>query len=63
MSCSSRQERSNEMALRDPDQTPLFEACKYGDLELIKKLLTPDKVNVRDVYGRKSTPLHFAAGM
>ncbi len=50
------------MVLRDTEQGSLFEACKHGDLELIKKLLTPDKVNMRDVVGRKSTPLHFAAG-
>ncbi len=61
MACSSRNQ-GEEMVLRDTEQGSLFEACKHGDLELIKKLLTPDKVNMRDVVGRKSTPLHFAAG-
>lgn len=41
----------------------LFEACKAGDLPKVKKLVTPQTVNARDTAGRKSTPLHFAAGM
>lgn len=40
----------------------LFEACKTGDLPRVKKLVTPQTVNARDTAGRKSTPLHFAAG-
>ncbi|KFB40787.1 hypothetical protein ZHAS_00008218 [Anopheles sinensis] len=40
----------------------LFEACKTGDLVKVKKLITPQTVNARDTAGRKSTPLHFAAG-
>ncbi|XP_035261516.1 poly [ADP-ribose] polymerase tankyrase-2 isoform X2 [Anguilla anguilla] len=40
----------------------LFEACRNGDLERVKKLITPENVNSRDTAGRKSTPLHFAAG-
>ncbi|KAJ8366165.1 hypothetical protein SKAU_G00149960 [Synaphobranchus kaupii] len=40
----------------------LFEACRNGDLERVKKLINPDNVNSRDTAGRKSTPLHFAAG-
>ncbi|XP_043110250.1 LOW QUALITY PROTEIN: poly [ADP-ribose] polymerase tankyrase-2-like [Puntigrus tetrazona] len=40
----------------------LFEACRSGDLERVKKLLCPVTVNSRDTAGRKSTPLHFAAG-
>ncbi|XP_008207481.1 poly [ADP-ribose] polymerase tankyrase isoform X1 [Nasonia vitripennis] len=48
-----------------PTQDPLrelFEACKTGDLARVKKLVTPKTVNARDTAGRKSTPLHFAAG-
>ncbi len=41
----------------------LFEACKNGDLERVASLLTPESVNSRDVAGRKSTPIHFAAGI
>lgn len=40
----------------------LFEGCKAGDLIKVKKLVTPQTVNARDTAGRKSTPLHFAAG-
>ncbi|XP_036428039.1 poly [ADP-ribose] polymerase tankyrase-2 isoform X2 [Colossoma macropomum] len=40
----------------------LFEACRSGDLERVKKLLNAANVNSRDTAGRKSTPLHFAAG-
>ncbi|KAL5021726.1 hypothetical protein ScPMuIL_000881 [Solemya velum] len=42
----------------------LLEAAKAGDLELIKKLVSANlhAVNCRDVDGRHSTPLHFAAG-
>lgn len=41
----------------------LFEACKTGDIIKVKKLINPQTVNARDTAGRKSTPLHFAAGM
>lgn len=41
----------------------LFEACKTGDSARVKKLITPQTVNARDTAGRKSTPLHFAAGI
>ncbi|XP_059180071.1 poly [ADP-ribose] polymerase tankyrase-2-like [Centropristis striata] len=40
----------------------LFEACRSGDLEQVRKLMTAENVNSRDTAGRKSTPLHFAAG-
>uniref|UniRef100_A0A3B4Y1S1 Poly [ADP-ribose] polymerase n=1 Tax=Seriola lalandi dorsalis TaxID=1841481 RepID=A0A3B4Y1S1_SERLL len=40
----------------------LLEASKTGDLEAVKKLCTVQNVNCRDVEGRQSTPLHFAAG-
>ncbi|MGH0117319.1 UNVERIFIED_CONTAM: hypothetical protein FKN15_013842 [Acipenser sinensis] len=40
----------------------LFEACRNGDVERVKKLINPENVNSRDTAGRKSTPLHFAAG-
>lgn len=40
----------------------LFEACKTGDIVKVKKLITTQTVNARDTAGRKSTPLHFAAG-
>ncbi|XP_048406773.1 poly [ADP-ribose] polymerase tankyrase-2-like isoform X3 [Stegostoma tigrinum] len=40
----------------------LLEAAKAGDLSIVKKLCTLQNVNCRDVEGRQSTPLHFAAG-
>ena len=40
----------------------LFEACKTGDIVRVKKLISGQTVNARDTAGRKSTPLHFAAG-
>ena len=42
----------------------LLEAAKAGDLEVVKKLVAahPHAVNCRDLDGRHSTPLHFAAG-
>lgn len=41
----------------------LFEACKTGDIIKVKKLINSQTVNARDTAGRKSTPLHFAAGL
>ncbi|XP_070782929.1 poly [ADP-ribose] polymerase tankyrase-2-like [Enoplosus armatus] len=40
----------------------LFEACRSGDLERVREVVTAKNVNSRDTAGRKSTPLHFAAG-
>ena len=40
----------------------LFEACKEGNMDVVRKLVSQTTVNSRDSGGRKSTPLHFAAG-
>lgn len=42
----------------------LLDAAKAGDLDAVQRLLTscPQTVNCRDLDGRHSTPLHFAAG-
>ncbi|XP_067858576.1 poly [ADP-ribose] polymerase tankyrase-2 isoform X4 [Heptranchias perlo] len=40
----------------------LFEGCRNGDVARVKRLVRADNVNARDTAGRKSTPLHFAAG-
>ncbi|XP_033632864.1 poly [ADP-ribose] polymerase tankyrase-1-like [Asterias rubens] len=40
----------------------LFESCRNGDITRVKKLANPTNVNARDTAGRKSSPLHFAAG-
>ena len=39
-----------------------YEACKNGDIFLVKKLVSASNVNLKDRHGRKSTFLHFAAG-
>ncbi|XP_053367381.1 poly [ADP-ribose] polymerase tankyrase-2-like isoform X2 [Clarias gariepinus] len=55
--------RSGSPAVLEPVAgRELFEACRSGELERVKKLLTAETVNSRDTAGRKSTPLHFAAG-
>ncbi|XP_057306768.1 poly [ADP-ribose] polymerase tankyrase-2-like [Hydractinia symbiolongicarpus] len=41
----------------------LFEACRTGDVSRVRFLIQNNwDVNMRDTAGRKSTPLHFAAG-
>ena len=41
----------------------LFEACRTGDVSKVRSLIQNGwSVNMRDTAGRKSTPLHFAAG-
>ncbi|KAG9261609.1 tankyrase-1 isoform X2 [Astyanax mexicanus] len=40
----------------------LFEACRNGDVSRVKRLVDAANVNAKDMAGRKSTPLHFAAG-
>lgn len=55
-------ELDRERMEEDGSELNLFEACKNGDLERVASLLTPESVNSRDLAGRKSTPLHFAAG-
>ncbi|KAK6638711.1 hypothetical protein RUM43_006978 [Polyplax serrata] len=57
LSTSSESLTSSSDPLRE-----LFEACKTGNLIRVKKLVTQQSVNARDTAGRKSTPLHFAAG-
>ena len=39
-------------------------ACRTGDLARVQELLTGhgSSINARDINGRRSTPLHFAAG-
>lgn len=51
-----------QVVMATPKDRPLFEACKNGDIDTVKALATTQNVNLRDTSGRKSTPLHFAAG-
>lgn len=39
-----------------------FQACRLGDLEMVKRLVNKDNCNDRETVGRKSSCLHFAAG-
>lgn len=54
--------------LRDPPavdlELELLEAAKTGDLLTVRRIVLPHPhmVNCRDLDGRHSTPLHFAAG-
>ena len=43
----------------------LLEASRAGELEIVKTIVNtyPNLVNCRDIDGRQSTPLHFAAGI
>uniref|UniRef100_A0A7N8XPG9 Poly [ADP-ribose] polymerase n=1 Tax=Mastacembelus armatus TaxID=205130 RepID=A0A7N8XPG9_9TELE len=45
-----------------PMALELFEACRNGDVSRVKRLVDSVNVNAKDMAGRKSTPLHFAAG-
>jgi len=45
----------------DPNRE-LFEACRNGDTVKVRKLVNTNNVNAKDTAGRKSSPLHFAAG-
>jgi len=45
----------------DPNRE-LFEACRNGDIVKVRKLVNANNVNAKDTAGRKSSPLHFAAG-
>lgn len=55
--------------LKDPPDTvdlevQLLDAAKAGDLDTVQRIVAanPHTVNCRDLDGRHSTPLHFAAG-
>ncbi len=40
----------------------VFDACKAGDVVRVRAVVNPANCNARDTAGRRSTPLHFAAG-
>lgn len=60
-SSSSSTSNSSTILSQDPNKE-LFNACRNGDLIKVEKLVNTSNVNIRDTNGRKSTPLHFAAG-
>lgn len=51
----------DSLSLNDPNRE-LFEACRNGDISKVKKVVNANNVNAKDTAGRKSSPLHFAAG-
>ncbi|XP_060624723.2 poly [ADP-ribose] polymerase tankyrase-2 isoform X2 [Anolis sagrei] len=61
-SCFGGVSSSSSSSLLSEPARELFEACRNGDVERVKRLVRPENVNGRDTAGRKSSPLHFAAG-
>ncbi|CAF2178024.1 unnamed protein product [Rotaria magnacalcarata] len=55
-------ERDSDVADLLRGDNAILELAKKGNLERLRKLLTPENVNCRDPLGRNSTPLHLAAG-
>jgi len=51
-----------EGVVGDPSRE-LFDACRNGDTNRVKRLVNANNVNAKDTAGRKSSPLHFAAGV
>ena len=51
-----------ESVMAGGESRELFEACRNGDIHKVTKLVNPNNVNSKDTAGRKSSPLHFAAG-
>ncbi|VDM41616.1 unnamed protein product [Toxocara canis] len=43
-------------------EVAILKAAKKGDVEKMRKILTPMTINCRDTAGRNSTPLHLACG-
>lgn len=43
-------------------EVAVLKAAKKGDVEKMRKILTPMTINCRDTAGRNSTPLHLACG-
>lgn len=43
------------------DETPLYDACKSGNYEIVEMLLDDDDVNIDDVNADRETALHAAA--
>ncbi len=70
----NRRNRDNLTCLdlvRDPEtdladllrgDSALLDAAKKGNLDRVRKLVTPENINCRDKQGRNSTPLHLAGG-
>ena len=55
-------ERDSDIAALLRGDSAILELAKKGNLDRLRKLITPENVNCRDPQGRNSTPLHLAAG-
>ncbi|UJR37371.1 hypothetical protein I4U23_030079 [Adineta vaga] len=55
-------ERDSDVADLLRGDSAILELAKKGNLERLRKLVTPENVNCRDLQGRNSTSLHLAAG-
>ena len=55
---------NHRLTLKGNAEVRLLEASRSGELDIVRTILDkhPHLVNCRDVDGRQSTPLHFAAG-
>lgn len=53
-------ERDSDVADLLRGDSAILELAKKGNLERLRKLITPENVNCRDPQGRNSTPLHLA---
>lgn len=53
-------ERDSDVADLLRSDSAILELAKKGNLERLRKLITPENVNCRDPLGRNSTPLHLA---
>uniref|UniRef100_A0A3P8R2B4 Poly [ADP-ribose] polymerase n=1 Tax=Astatotilapia calliptera TaxID=8154 RepID=A0A3P8R2B4_ASTCA len=62
MATSRRSSQQQQPSGANGSFRELFEACRNGDVSRVKKLVDAVNVSAKDMAGRKSTPLHFAAG-
>ena len=53
-------ERDSDVADLLRGDSAILELAKKGNLERLRKLITPENVNCRDPLGRNSTPLHLS---
>ena len=55
-------ERPTVLATNTEDELRMLEAAKTGDMDALRTIGTSANCNCRDLAGRHSTPMHFAAG-
>lgn len=57
-----RIDEEGQLAAATSDDPNAFQACRVGNLNLVKQLVDKANCNRKDTSGRKSSCLHFAAG-